>query len=125
MLLAARTKLHNPGAGRSRVNASVSPKLAPAAPAAASLLHLEGPVPPEIGLHPDGLAPCPSPAHCERQDWTLPDPVAALAEPCARVLLPTSASGPMTQAGARPLARITGLSLGSGKSLDLTLWAAP
>ncbi|MCR9150978.1 MAG: glycosyltransferase family 39 protein [Rhodobacteraceae bacterium] len=53
------------------------------------------------------------------------DPVAALAEPCARVLLPTSASGPMTQAGARPLARITGLSLGSGKSLDLTLWAAP
>lgn len=51
----------------------------PAAPAAASLLHLEGPLPPDVGLQPGGLAPCSTPAHCQREDWKVPDPGSALA----------------------------------------------
>jgi uncharacterized protein (DUF1499 family) len=53
--------------------------LAPAA-ARAGLLHLEGPVPAELGARDGRLAPCSSPAHCARADWPLEDPAAALAE---------------------------------------------
>lgn len=48
-------------------------------PASAAWLHLEGPVPTDLGPGPDGLAPCPSPAHCARASWPAPDPGAALA----------------------------------------------
>lgn len=47
-------------------------------PASASLLHLEGPVPAELGVHGGGLAACPTPAHCSRRDWPTVDPTAAL-----------------------------------------------
>jgi hypothetical protein len=47
-------------------------------PAQASLLHLEGPVPQELGVHGGSLSPCAAPAHCARADWPLPDPEAAL-----------------------------------------------
>jgi uncharacterized protein (DUF1499 family) len=46
--------------------------------AAASLLHLEGPVPEDLGVHGGSLSPCAAPAHCARVDWTLSDPTAAL-----------------------------------------------
>ncbi|AFY27418.1 DUF1499 domain-containing protein [Cyanobium gracile] len=44
----------------------------------ASLLHLEGPVPEDLGVHGGSLSPCAAPAHCARADWTLTDPEAAL-----------------------------------------------
>jgi uncharacterized protein (DUF1499 family) len=47
--------------------------------ASASLLHLEGPVPTDLGAGPDGLAPCASPAHCAWASWPVEDPQAALA----------------------------------------------
>lgn len=54
--------------------------LGPPVPAArASLLHLEGPVPADLGVRANGLAPCPSPAHCARASWPVEDPQAALA----------------------------------------------
>ncbi|WP_216900202.1 DUF1499 domain-containing protein [Synechococcus sp. CCY 9618] len=46
--------------------------------AGASLLHLEGPVPEDLGVHDGSLSSCPSPAHCARADWPLADPAAAL-----------------------------------------------
>ena len=46
--------------------------------ASASLLHLEGPVPADLGVHDGSLSPCPSPAHCARTDWPVRDPAAAL-----------------------------------------------
>ena len=46
--------------------------------AAASLLHLEGPGPEDLGVHGGSLSPCTAPAHCARVDWTLSDPAAAL-----------------------------------------------
>jgi uncharacterized protein (DUF1499 family) len=46
--------------------------------AKASLLHLEGPPPADLGLHQEHLSPCPSPAHCAREDWSVADPAAAL-----------------------------------------------
>ncbi|MDM7951943.1 MAG: DUF1499 domain-containing protein [Cyanobium sp. CZS 25K] len=46
--------------------------------AAASLLHLEGPVPEELGVHGGSLSPCGAPAHCARADWPVSDPEAAL-----------------------------------------------
>ncbi len=49
-----------------------------ASPAQASLLHLEGPVPEELGVHGGSLSPCAAPAHCARVDWDLDDPAAAL-----------------------------------------------
>jgi uncharacterized protein (DUF1499 family) len=49
-------------------------------PAAASLLHLEGPVPADLGVRDGHLAACGSPAHCARQDWPVADPVAALGQ---------------------------------------------
>jgi uncharacterized protein (DUF1499 family) len=48
-------------------------------PAAASLLHLEGPVPDNLGVRAGRLAACPSPAHCQREEWPTPHPEAALA----------------------------------------------
>ncbi len=47
-------------------------------PAAASLLHLAGPMPADLGVHNGGLAACPSPAHCSRKNWSTADPAAAL-----------------------------------------------
>jgi uncharacterized protein (DUF1499 family) len=41
------------------------------APAQASLLHLAGPVPANLGLQQNHLAPCESPAHCARARWPL------------------------------------------------------
>jgi uncharacterized protein (DUF1499 family) len=52
--------------------------LAPAG-AQASLLHLEGPVPMDLGVQAGSLAPCPSPAHCARTSWSQADPADALA----------------------------------------------
>ena len=46
--------------------------------AQASLLHLEGPPPTDLGLHQSHLSPCPAPAHCAREDWSVADPAAAL-----------------------------------------------
>jgi len=46
--------------------------------AQASLLHLEGPAPADLGLHQEHLSPCPTPAHCAREDWSVADPAAAL-----------------------------------------------
>ncbi len=48
-------------------------------PARASLLHLEGPVPDNLGVRSGALAPCASPAHCARATWPSADPAAALA----------------------------------------------
>ncbi len=53
--------------------------LVSAAPAQASLLHLAGPVPGNLGVHGRALSPCGSPAHCARADWSVADPEAALA----------------------------------------------
>jgi len=47
--------------------------------ASASLLHLEGPVPDDLGVRDGRLAACPTPAHCQREEWPSPDPRAALA----------------------------------------------
>jgi len=41
------------------------------APAQASLLHLAGPVPANLGLQQNHLAPCESPAHCAWARWPL------------------------------------------------------
>ncbi len=46
--------------------------------AQASLLHFSGAPPADLGLHDGRLRPCPSPAHCARQDWPLADPAEAL-----------------------------------------------
>jgi uncharacterized protein (DUF1499 family) len=52
---------------------------APARPASAAWLHLEGPVPADLGPGPEGLAPCATPAHCAWASWPVEDPEAALA----------------------------------------------
>lgn len=49
-------------------------------PARASLLHLEGPVPEDLGVREGALAPCASPAHCARATWPSADPAAALGQ---------------------------------------------
>jgi uncharacterized protein (DUF1499 family) len=46
--------------------------------AQASLLHVEGPPPADLGLHQEHLSPCPAPAHCARENWSVADPAAAL-----------------------------------------------
>jgi uncharacterized protein (DUF1499 family) len=43
------------------------------------LLHLEGPVPADLGVGADGLAPCASTAHCAWASWPVEDPRGALA----------------------------------------------
>jgi len=53
--------------------------LVSAAPAQASLLHLAGPVPNDLGVRGGALSPCGAPAHCARADWPVADPEAALA----------------------------------------------
>ena len=55
-------------------------------PVRASLLHLEGPAPADLGLHQEHLSPCPTPAHCAREDWTVADPDAALEQLLPAVL---------------------------------------
>ena len=52
--------------------------LAPAG-ARASLFHLVGPPPMDLGVQAGSLAPCPSPAHCANASWSVADPSAALA----------------------------------------------
>lgn len=52
--------------------------LMPTAPAAAALLHLEGPVPADLGLRAGRLSACAAPAHCSRAEWPAADPKAAL-----------------------------------------------
>ena len=47
--------------------------------AAASLLHLAGPEPSNLGVREGHLAACASPAHCSRAEWPVADPRAALA----------------------------------------------
>jgi len=42
------------------------------------LLHLIGPVPADLGVHQGQLSPCPSPAHCARQVWSVQNPTQAL-----------------------------------------------
>ena len=54
------------------------PALALPGRAEASLLHLAGPVPEDLGVHGGSLSPCGTPAHCARADWPLTDPEAAL-----------------------------------------------
>lgn len=60
--------------------------LASPASASASLLHLAGPVPAELGLSQGHLAGCDSPAHCARQIWPVADPAAALGQLLPAVL---------------------------------------
>jgi len=57
-----------------------------------ALFHLVGPVPADLGVHNDALAPCPSPAHCARADWPVADPAAALA-----ALVPVVEATPRTE----------------------------
>ncbi|WP_286193038.1 MULTISPECIES: DUF1499 domain-containing protein [unclassified Synechococcus] len=54
------------------------PALALPGRAEASLLHLEGPLPADLGVHGGSLSPCAAPAHCARADWPIADPEAAL-----------------------------------------------
>jgi uncharacterized protein (DUF1499 family) len=54
-----------------------------------ALFHLVGPVPADLGVSQGALAPCSSPAHCARADWTVADPEAALA-----ALVPVVAATP-------------------------------
>ncbi len=56
------------------------------APASASLLHLEGPVPADLGVQDGHLSPCPAPAHCARAIWPVADPETALADLLPAVL---------------------------------------
>jgi len=46
--------------------------------AGASLLHLAGPVPQDLGLQQGHLAGCATPAHCARETWRSGDPGADL-----------------------------------------------
>jgi uncharacterized protein (DUF1499 family) len=57
-----------------------------------ALFHLVGPVHADLGVSQGALAPCPSPAHCARADWTVADPEAALA-----ALVPVVAATPRTE----------------------------
>ena len=42
-------------------------------------LHLEGPLPGDLGVHAGSLSSCESSAHCARADWAVADPEAAFA----------------------------------------------
>ncbi len=57
-----------------------------------ALFHLVGPVPADLGVNQGALAPCPSPAHCARADWSVADPEAALA-----ALVPVVTATPRTE----------------------------
>ena len=54
--------------------------------ASAALLHLEGPVPADLGVGADGLAPCASTAHCAWASWPVADPQGALSQLLPAVL---------------------------------------
>jgi uncharacterized protein (DUF1499 family) len=54
--------------------------------AGASLLHLAGPVPTDLGVQDGHLAACSTPAHCSREEWPVADPRAALASLVPAVL---------------------------------------
>jgi len=54
--------------------------------AGASLLHLGGPMPTDLGVNDDHLTACATPAHCSRQEWPVADPQAALASLLPAVL---------------------------------------
>lgn len=60
--------------------------LLPSQPAHASLLHLQGPAPTDLGAQRDGLAPCVSPSHCAFSRWPVADPQASLARLLPAVL---------------------------------------
>lgn len=47
-------------------------------PAQASLLHLEGPIPADLGVHDGQLSPCQAPAHCAWASWPVDHPQRAL-----------------------------------------------
>lgn len=51
----------------------------PVPSAQAAWLHLEGPIPADLGVGANGLAPCGSPAHCAAATWTVDDAEEALA----------------------------------------------
>ena len=57
-----------------------------------ALFHLVGPVPADLGVNQGALAPCSSPAHCARADWSVADPQAALA-----ALVPVVTATPRTE----------------------------
>ena len=48
-------------------------------PATASLFHLEGPPPDDLGVLQGRLSACPSPAHCASANWASNDPIDGLA----------------------------------------------
>ena len=60
--------------------------LLPVSAAHASLFHLEGPVPSDLGVGANGLAPCQAPAHCSRASWPVADAQQALASLLPAVL---------------------------------------
>jgi uncharacterized protein (DUF1499 family) len=55
-------------------------------------LHLEGPMPGDLGVHAGNLSPCATSAHCARANWPVADPEASLTS-----LLSTIAASPRTQ----------------------------
>lgn len=93
-----------------------------AGPAQASLLHLEGPVPQELGVHDGSLSPCGAPAHCARVDWPLADPAAALGA-LVPVLEATEGVGIVDREG--PYLHATATSRLFGFVDDLELLALP
>ena len=96
--------------------------LAAPMPAQASLLHLEGPVPEELGVQGGRLAECPAPDHCARADWPLDDPAAAL-DQLAVVLADTPAISVRERRG--PYLHATATSRIFGFVDDLVLLADP
>ncbi|MFN9630102.1 MAG: DUF1499 domain-containing protein [Cyanobacteriota bacterium] len=60
--------------------------VAPLPEARAALLHLEGPLPADLGVGPKGLAPCRSTAHCAWASWPVADPQGALSQLLPAVL---------------------------------------
>ncbi|MFN7677459.1 MAG: DUF1499 domain-containing protein [Cyanobacteriota bacterium] len=58
----------------------------PVPQARASLLHLGGPIPADLGAGPSGLAPCRTPAHCARASWPVANADQALASLLPAVL---------------------------------------
>jgi uncharacterized protein (DUF1499 family) len=87
-----------------------------------ALFHLVGPVPADMGVQNGALAPCPSPAHCARVDWPVPDPEAALA-----ALVPVVAATPRTEIVEQrdDYLHATASSALFGFVDDLELYAAP
>ncbi len=91
-------------------------------PAQAALLHLEGPLPEELGVRAGRLAACPAPDHCARADWPSADPAAAL-EQLALVLEDTPGISVQERRG--PYLHATATSRIFGFVDDLELLADP